>query len=320
MTSNISGRIVFLDYMRVFAFMSVLIGHKLIEPLQAFIGDATQHATLRLIAELIYPLCLGGAAGVVVFFLTSGYIITHVLQVEAPLEFMIKRIFRIYPLYTIAVILEWYMWNRLNGVPLPSLSVLAPQLMLIGDFFQTPHALAGVEWTLRIEIMFYVFMTLLKILGGFRNQTWLPWTMFASACVLYTLPQIPGEVVWVHGYFTLYAPFLLMGALIYLIESGGANKLICVTAIGAMFVAFLVLISKFHPAWSQVHYGVLALSIFLAGWMFRSRLPDGKVLRGASNLTYSVYLFHNWLWIYLVMLVKNIPLKVFHLIFRLLWF
>ena len=147
MSQQLTGRIVFLDYMRVFAFVSVLIGHKLTPQLQAFIADGSQHATLRLFAELLYPLCMGGAAGVVVFFLTSGYIITHVLQIESPLEFMLKRFFRIYPLYMVAVILEWVMWHHLNGASFPPLTTLIPQLLLIGDFFQTPHTLAGVEWT-----------------------------------------------------------------------------------------------------------------------------------------------------------------------------
>lgn len=309
MSPKLSGRIVFLDYMRVFAFMSVLIGHKLTPLLQAFIADESRHATLRLFVELIYPLCMGGAAGVVVFFLTSGYIIAHVLQMEAPLEFLIKRIFRIYPLYMVAVLLEWCMWHHLNNIPFPPFSVLVPQLLLIGDFFQTPHTLASVEWTLRIEVMFYAFMAILKALGLFKNQKWMPWVLAASACVLYLLPQIPGKEVWAHGYFTLYAPFLFMGTLIYLFQTGSANKYVCVMSIGLMFLSFLVLISRFHPAWSQSHFALLALIIFLAGWGFGARLPDGKLLRTASDLTYAVYLFHNWLWLYLSILVGSHGLK-----------
>jgi peptidoglycan/LPS O-acetylase OafA/YrhL len=295
--------------MRVFAFMSVLIGHKLTPQLQAFIDDGSQFAPLRLMAELLYPLCVGGAAGVVVFFLTSGYIITHVLQMEAPLEFMIKRIFRIYPLYVVAVFLEWGMWHHLNNIPFPSFSVLIPQLLLIGDFFQTPHTLASVEWTLRIEVMFYVYMGLLKGLGVFNKQKRLPWIMFGSACVLYLLPQIPGKEIWNHGYFTIYAPFLLMGSLIYLIETRAANRYVCVAAIGLMFLAFTLLLSRLHPAWSQSHFAILALGIFSAGWLFGSILPDGRFLRTASDLTYSVYLFHNWLWLYLSILVEDRGLK-----------
>lgn len=62
----------FLDYMRVFAFVRVLNGYNLIPQMEAFIGDGARYATLRLIAELLHPFCVGGGAGVVVFFLTSG--------------------------------------------------------------------------------------------------------------------------------------------------------------------------------------------------------------------------------------------------------
>jgi peptidoglycan/LPS O-acetylase OafA/YrhL len=309
MSPKIAGRIVFLDYMRVFAFMSVLVGHKLSAPLQAFIADGSQHATFRLIAKLVYPFSVGGAAGVVVFFLTSGYIISHVLQMESPMEFLIKRFFRIYPLYMVAVLLEWLMWNHLNHIPFPPLSVLIPQMLLIGDFFQTPHTLAGVEWTLRIEVMFYAFMALLKMAGFFKNQKWLPLVLLGSACALYLLPQIPGKDVWIHGYFTLYAQFLLMGSLIYLLDSGNANKFVCTVFIGLMFATFLIMLSKLHPVWSQSPFAILAMGVFLSGWAIGGKLPDGKLLRSASDLTYSVYLFHNWLWLYLSLLVESHGLK-----------
>lgn len=310
MSAKIVGRIVFLDYMRVFAFVSVLVGHKLSEQLLNFISNTSHHATLRMAAELIYPFCYGGAAGVVVFFLTSGYIITHVLQMESPVEFLIKRAFRIYPLYIVALLLEALMWNHLNNAPFGPLSVWIPRLLLIGDFFQTPHALAGVEWTLRIEIMFYAFMALLKVAGAFRHQRWLPAILVGAAATLFLLPQIPGPEVWIHGYFTLYAPFLLMGSLLYLAESGNADKTICYSSISLMMIAFLVLLTKLHPVWANSHFAILALGLFVGAWMFGSKLPDGKLLRTASDLTYSVYLFHNWIWLYFSILVDSWGIKV----------
>ncbi len=70
-----NGRIVFLDYLRIFAFVSVLIGHKFYPYLLEFIADENIHATPRMIVEFLMPLFYGGGAGVVVFFLVSGYII-----------------------------------------------------------------------------------------------------------------------------------------------------------------------------------------------------------------------------------------------------
>ena len=113
-----ASRIVFLDYMRIFAFASVLIGHKFYKSLMAALSDPNIHTTLfKTLGEWLAPLCLGGAAGAVVFFLTSGYIITHVLRSEKPGEFLIKRFFRIYPLYVTAIIIETAVNYYIGGCP-----------------------------------------------------------------------------------------------------------------------------------------------------------------------------------------------------------
>lgn len=49
--------------------------------------------------------------------------------------------------------------------------------------------------------------------------------------------------------------------------------------------------------------------VFTAGWVAGGRLPDGKILRTASDLTYSVYLFHNWLRLGLSVFVGAYGLK-----------
>ena len=99
MSENTNERIVFLDYMRVFAFISVLIGHKFEPEMTAMLSASADHALLNTVTTFLYNICYGGAAGVIVFFITSGYIITHVLQTESSPDFLIKRLFRIYPLY-----------------------------------------------------------------------------------------------------------------------------------------------------------------------------------------------------------------------------
>ena len=106
--------------MRIFAFISVLVGHKIYDKLEFASQNQSLHITIRYLAEALLPLCLGGAAGVIVFFLTSGYIITHVLQKEETAEFIVKRIFRIYPLYIFAVITEALLARIIDGVELPA--------------------------------------------------------------------------------------------------------------------------------------------------------------------------------------------------------
>lgn len=304
--AEIKGRIVFLDYMRIFAFLSVLIGHKFAEDVIALTLDPSLHITVRHFAELLFPFYYGGAAGVVVFFLISGYIIAHVLRTDNPTEFLIKRAFRIYPLFIVAVILEAILGFVISGIPFPPLSVWIPRLLLIGDFFGTPHALAGVEWTLRVEMMFYLFMAGMKVMGVFRRSDWLPLLLLAAAVILYFLPEIPGSSNWNHGYFNLYTPFLFMGTCIYLAETGMAKKSTCIVSIALMFLSFLSLIAKIHPGWKETHYALFSLILFLSTFSIKIKLKDFPTVRFLSNLTYSVYLFHNFLWVYLALILEKI--------------
>lgn len=89
------NRIIFLDYCRIFAFVSVLIGHEFFGDILNLISNPNVHITIKSILSISLPVFEGGGAGVVVFFMVSGYIITKVIEFEKPFDFLIKRIFRI---------------------------------------------------------------------------------------------------------------------------------------------------------------------------------------------------------------------------------
>lgn len=299
MANRITGRIVFLDVMRIFAFISVLIAHKMYDSLAFASTNEALHITVRYFAQSLLPLCYGGAAGVVVFFLTSGYIITHVLQSESTLEFLLKRVFRIYPLFIVAVVMEALLDHYLKAVAFPPLSVWVPRLLLIGDFFGTPLALGGVEWTLRLEIAFYIVMAVLKALGLFNHQKYVPLVFIAIVAGVFLLPPFPSAEGLPLAYQSIYASFLFMGACIYLWEAGKSDKNLCIATISILFCCFLWMVAKYQPHWKEFNYGLYAAIIFLLGWGLRDRIQDGPLIRLISNLTFSVYLFHNWLWGYI---------------------
>ncbi|WCM48973.1 acyltransferase [Pseudomonas sp. WJP1] len=299
MSAANGGRLVFLDYMRVFAFISVLVGHKFAEELSAAVNNPALHITTRYFFEALVPLCIGGAAGVVVFFLTSGYIITHVLQKETPTDFIIKRIFRIYPLFIFAVLSETFMAWYFHETPVPPLSVMVPRLLLIGDFFDIPNALAGVEWTLRIEILFYILMATFKSAGLFTSQKLLPIAYLIVATCLYVIPAFPEIGHWNAAYVNTYSLFLFIGSLIYLSQQELANRKICIAVGSILSLMFLIKISNIQPGWKESNYAIIALALFLASLYYGPKLQDGRALRVISDLTFSVYLFHNWLWEYI---------------------
>lgn len=290
-----NSRYAFLDLLRIFAFVSVLIGHEFYSDLDAVSTDPTVHATIRLLAGFLLPLTNGGGAGVVVFFLISGYIISHVLQRETAGVFLIKRVFRIYPLYMFAVIAEIVMAKVVHGAPIPELSVLVPRLLLLGDFFSLPYALSEVEWTLRIEVCFYVLAAAARFVRPLDLSSALLVLYCAVIFALQWFGPFPRNLPLFVGYITLYMPFLFAGSCIYLFEKN-IQKTLCVVLILYIIGSYLILLPKINPYFMNSNFAIYAMVIFLFAWKRRASLKSVAVVTLFAELTYSVYLFHKWSW------------------------
>jgi len=291
-----NNRIVFLDFLRIFAFASVLAGHKFYLQSIALFNDESAHGTLRQIMGFLLHFIAGGGAGVVVFFLVSGYIITHVLQKEQPIDFLIKRIFRIYPLLMAAVLLE-ALYKYVSNDVVPEFSILIQHMLLIGDFFGTYYALSGVEWTLRVEIMFYLFMLVMKSTGLIdRFKSFLPWVLVLATYTLGYFAPFPDNGFWAHGYFTIYGTFLLLGSMWYLREKQQVSLTFFLIYVAYVLLQHYDLIATHQTHWLKAPFATLAVGLFFISWHFRNSLSLTPIILLLSELTYSVYLFHNWLW------------------------
>lgn len=288
-----TGRLAFLDYLRIIAFVSVLVGHEFYKSVTDLIQNEQAHATFRMFARLLEPLVFGGGTGVVLFFMVSGYVNTHVLQKEQSVVFFIKRIFRIYPLFAFAVLLQ-YGLDLHHGVVRDKLELLM-QLTLLGDFFGTPGTLGWVDWSLRIEIVFYAFMTLLAAFGIPRREgKFFPCIIVASTVALAELPAFPDNSFTI-GYLNIFAPFLFLGAMFYLAEKGRVT--------GGVLFWFTVLVLSQSCTLVEIHrpnlvgaqFSIYAYLIFLVAWLGRKFLQPSTLFQGLSELTFSIYLFHTWL-------------------------
>ena len=298
MNNNKAERIVFLDYMRIFAFVSVLIGHKFFPLLTELSENPVNHITIRTVANMLIPLCWGGGAGVIVFFLTSGYIITHVLRTEAPVEFLVKRVFRIYPLYIFAVILQIVLEKLVMGINLPDLTTFVTRILLIGDFFGTPNFLGGVEWTLRIEVLFYVLMAAFKALGMIERPAWLPVAFAAVSAALALLPPFPFQEGLSLGYLSIYGPLLFIGSCIYLGQHKLSSRFVCIAVSTGILISSLIMYAKYQTFWKESNFAALAVVLFVTAFLARRYMKETPAVTLLSGMTYAVYLFHKWLWDY----------------------
>ena len=75
-----------------------------------------------------------------------------------------------------------------------------------------------------------------------------------------------------------------------------------------MLYASLQSIAVYQPTWSTSNYAVYALGIFTIAWHYRNHLHQNRFINILSNLTYAVYLFHNWLWEHLAHSIRGLGL------------
>jgi peptidoglycan/LPS O-acetylase OafA/YrhL len=244
----------------------------------------------------------GGHLGVLIFFLVSGFIITHVSMTETRVAFATKRFFRLMPPFWAVLVLIAALSALANALSLPPM--LGPQSHRLGDYLGTamlwnwaigePVALS-VGWSLFIEVLFYALTFLFM---GFSRASPLraTWGMLAAMALVYMLMfRAPVFIPFLFGW--MYIPFLLIGRAFYL---GWSRK--CAPwhtfAVGAFsYGLFVLMFNNISPGrlfaegvealWS--HFWAIGVFAALCGAAhFKTPRPLGFV----ADISYSLYLLH----------------------------
>jgi peptidoglycan/LPS O-acetylase OafA/YrhL len=154
MQSHPENRFAFLDSIRGIAAFFVLFQH------------AYEHFFTENVREIGHSVFHFGQAGVAAFFLVSGFIIPYTLERSGSLvQFLSNRIFRIYPLYLLVILIQLgLLWLGLDKVAYDvSISrILATHVFFVQEYL--PEAspwsvnLVTGSWTLFIEAIWYFLM------------------------------------------------------------------------------------------------------------------------------------------------------------------
>lgn len=174
--------------------------------------------------------------GVVMFFMATGYLIVPMMRRYTRKEFLVNRVFRIYPTLIASTIL----WGGVVFLSQRSVFQLKQylaiftqtwQLFIIGPFM-------GVLWTLIIEILFYIIAA---IAGRIEKGTvLLLYTVLILAGIFYYEFRMP----WTYYFFydLRYCGFILLGASIYLAEHDeNADTAIKICLTGLPFLLNLII-------------------------------------------------------------------------------
>lgn len=268
------------------------------------------------------------SGGVLIFFLISGFVIGLTVEKYSPLDFGIRRVFRLLPPLWMAIALwlainfAFQKFGLADSQPFSAFSIITNAL-LVHDWFWIPH-MDPSFWTLLVEVKFYLIMAALVAACGKLT----PQNIFAVATLLLivstTFFDRPGSSdyaalnsislntgLWWPFYFYRimndaipFIIFMLIGSTIYL---WWVNR--CTTAALAVFVP--VLFGMFALAYlvkpngsGSLYYVTDALKVlivFLAAIGLEKRhtiksyailKPLAFVFNKLGDISYPLYLIH----------------------------
>jgi peptidoglycan/LPS O-acetylase OafA/YrhL len=250
-----------------------------------------------------------GNFGVVVFFLTSGFIIPESLHRGGSVgRFWVGRFFRLYPLYwlSLALALVYHLGGYESGHELetafraniPVYSLV--NVTMFQQFVGVPNAITP-YWTLSLELLFYLSCTALFVLGA-RDAV-------KTAYVVIALGVLGGVVVpLVTGIRTpigmiFFVMTMFTGTVLFRYHGGEISRSRCLgvfvavalaAAAGILINSLLIRSANPHANTAQS----LALT-WLAGYLFfawaffrRGRTFPGVWL-WLGAVSYSLYLMHH---------------------------
>jgi peptidoglycan/LPS O-acetylase OafA/YrhL len=244
----------------------------------------------------------GGHLGVVLFFLVSGFIISHAASNETRLEFFIKRAFRLLPTLAVGVALTAAAtWIAASAGLNP---ILGDYAVTDTDYLRSAFLLdllqdggsrgLSVTWSLLVEVMFYTIVAIVIPMLRSRplRSTWLMTAIVFALMVPHAV--VPKAAAMM--YFTVYLPILIVGRCFYLGYSKQATREQIWLLVAVNFVGFCLLYSSRFPYLFQAGTEpfatyLLAILIFCAAMMSGlPRVPEPFKFLG--NVSYALYLVH----------------------------
>lgn len=311
--------------MRCFAALMVLAIHTVAIPFPVNFGIITPF------------LAKYGPAGVDIFFVISGFIITTVAyysgqkltetnRLTLVREFIIKRIIRIYPIYWVVFIASLLLspWVWLSPAFMPNYNDFGMFFL-----FERQNNTVMAAWTLTFELYFYFIVSLAFLI--FPRNIFLGvaiWSVSTLAAILYfTFTQNP--LVNQLPFIPILLEFMLGSLLAFLIQRKITAFPVSALAIGLLWFFVGAKINSnggnwdfwyrtlcFGPAAALIIYGFMGLELN-KGWVFH------RYYQLIGDASYSIYIWHQ-LVIYSMMTVAldlglfaHVPAYLFAIIWAL---
>lgn len=302
-------RIVFAHELRGIASVSVLFGHYFgtFFALQPDIAHLLGVPPLSQLPRLIWPLSLfaeypilAGQFGVGVFFIISGFVIPFSIENNDRLQFVVRRMFRIYPVYIVGFLIAVLSIWALDGffeAPFPySMAHIAAHFGVLTRGLFSFTRIDGISWTLEIELCFYLVVACVGSRTAYlsRREYLVIATLLAviSACCMLGLVGSSNGFIGIQ----IGVSLLLVVGLSYHSFFKGRIEIADFTTIQVYISALII--GLFHLArpntindeWMLGY--LLAMVMFAMAYRFRKNFPRWRFLSHLSDISYPLYVVH----------------------------
>ena len=243
-----------------------------------------------------------GRIGICIFFIISGFVICRSFNSDRRelKSFVVKRFFRLYPLFWFSMILAGLvLWPKHASSLTPG--IIGANATMLPSLLGQPFMI-GLYWTLETELLFYVLMSLLYWLGLLgRPKVMLALTllMYVLLSGLYFLPM--AEQLMPHWKATPYHLSLMMLGVTtrYAYDAEGSTRKpwlrilsthAVLLALVPLVILVLYLVTGQAAELPDAIAYLLGMLMFFVGLRYLRSAPGWMTYLGV--ITYSIYLLH----------------------------
>lgn len=240
-------------------------------------------------SEGIYSLATLGRLGVAIFFVHTTLVLMMSLERtgDTALPFMIRRVFRIYPLSCVMVTLS-ALPGLLQFVPL-DVGQFASNLLLVQNL--TGHESAPLPlWTLPYEVQMYLFLPALFAFTQMRR----PQLRIGLLCIGALTLALIAEAAGINFDLLRYVPCFLPGVLAFVLrrKTPRLGPPVLFGVLGVAVVTIPLLVAAGWPETPMFWALCLLLGLIIPNCREIQSRPVARVGKTIATYSYGVYITH----------------------------
>lgn len=249
-----------------------------------------------------------GAYGVAIFFLISGFVISLSLEHKSVKDFVVKRLFRIWPTYVVGFSLTFLMiwfYTRAFNIEFPyNVKDYLIQISLLRDWFWKP-SIDGVSWTLEVELKFYLVMCIIFYFRKAQNKHVVGMTCLILFLCNFFTNFLMDDLLTCHlilyrilntiQFSNINILFMLLGVCVYnRYQKYWTSEEFIEMLVKIYLLLIFSVVFSVHKSTLQLYTSsyLFSLLTFLVGYIFRDRWKAFKFLNFFGEISYPFYIVH----------------------------